>query len=584
MTRLEKLEQNIKTLQRDLKCCKREEVICLNTATPAFAPEDILNPTTDEVQAWVEANLTTCQQNGGTHISYFLPAYNEDTEINLEVTVDPLAETIITSFIVNGDELIVDPITVIDSDPLFVYTDELSLLFAAWLLLHPEVEATFDDTDLVNGNITITDIFSDLIITIGYTYDGDPLETTDTVLMTEAVGTCEDPLFVWVLSQDGNITRIEYNQINYIDSFANFPAIGIEEVLYVDLSTGDIYIWDGIAYSTAPAAPFVLTNGSGTTANGTAVDLGGLMTVGANIDGDATYPFTITNVINLLLGVGSNARIYMDSNDNTIKIGDPDNNVNGNVLNIDDANNLVYYRNFLDTAFFGINTAAPTVALHSVGDFNIGNGTTSLLSSSGITIIGDANGAGNATQLLINDSVPIIELKCGNSGLSIDHTAGTTRIGGYNGGNDTSITVDDINLNTIITRAVQFVNYGAGALTTDGSGNITAVSDERLKDIQGDYEAGLKEILNINPIIYKWTPESKLDQRLEYAGFSAQNVKENLPLSTDENSEGYLSLQDRAITCALVNSVRTLNTKIEDLQELCNKQQEQIEQLLKLIK
>ena len=199
MTRLEKLEQNIKTLQRDLKCCKREEVICLNTATPAFTPVDPFNPTTDEVQAWVEANLTTCQQNGGTHISYFLPAYNEDTEINLEVTVDPLAETIITSFIVNGDELIVDPITVIDSDPLFVYTDELLLLFAAWLLLHPEVEATFDDTDLVNGNITITDIFSDLTITIGYTYDGDPLETTDTVLMTEAVGTCEDPLFVWVL-------------------------------------------------------------------------------------------------------------------------------------------------------------------------------------------------------------------------------------------------------------------------------------------------------------------------------------------------------------------------------------------------
>jgi len=254
MTRLEKLEQNIKTLQRDLKCCKREEVICLNTATPAFAPEDLLNPTTDEVQAWVEANLTTCQQNGGTHISYFLPAYNEDTEINLEVTVDPLAETIITSFIVNGDELIVDPITVIDFALTYVYTDELAVLFAAWLLLHPEVEATFDDTDLVNGNITITDIFSDLTVTIGYTYDGDPLETTDTVLMTEAVGTCEDPLFVWVLSQDGNITRVEYNQINYIDSFANFPAIGIEEVLYVDLSTGDIYIWDGIAYVTADSS------------------------------------------------------------------------------------------------------------------------------------------------------------------------------------------------------------------------------------------------------------------------------------------------------------------------------------------
>lgn len=88
---------------------------------------------------------------------------------------------------------------------------------------------------------------------------------------------------------------------------------------------------------------------------------------------------------------------------------------------------------------------------------------------------------------------------------------------------------------------------------------------------------GLQEILNINPIIYKWTPESKLDQKYEYAGFSAQNVKENLPLSTGENSEGFLSLQDRVITAALVNSVK-------ELKELCDKQQEQIEQLLKLIK
>jgi len=530
MTRLEKLEQNIKTLQRDLKCCKREEVICLNTATPAFAPEDILNPTTDEVQAWVEANLTTCQQNGGTHISYFQPAYNEDTEINLEVTVDPLAETIITSFIVNGDELIVDPITVIDSDPLFVYTDELAVLFAAWLLLHPEVEATFDDTDLVNGNITITDIFSDLIVTIGYTYDGDPLETTDTVLMTEAVGTCEDPLFVWVLSQDGNITRVEYNQINYIDSFANFPAIGIEEVLYVDLSTGDIYIWDGIAYVTADAPAFTLTDGNGTTANGTAVDLGGTVVNGINVDlstNDRRFGIEGTGV-GLLIGLSS---------EGTSKLGDYQDLVNGNVLVVDDINNLTYYDNTAHTAFFGINTAAPTVALHSVGDFNIGTPGSKLLGASGITTIGDALGEVNGTRLVIDD---------------------TTQI-------------------TDINNGVQFSSYGAGGLTTDGSGNITAVSDERLKDIQGNYEAGLKEILNINPIIYKWTPESKLDQKFEYAGFSAQNVKENLPLSTGENKEGFLSLQDRAITAALVNSVKSLK-------EICDKQQEQIEQLLKVIK
>ena len=42
-------------------------------------------------------------------------------------------------------------------------------------------------------------------------------------------------------------------------------------------------------------------------------------------------------------------------------------------------------------------------------------------------------------------------------------------------------------------------SYGAGALTTDASGNITAVSDERLKDIQGKFNRGLAEILTLEP-------------------------------------------------------------------------------------
>lgn len=119
--------------------------------------------------------------------------------------------------------------------------------------------------------------------------------------------------------------------------------------------------------------------------------------------------------------------------------------------------------------------------------------------------------------------------------------------------------------------AVRFNNYGAGTLVTDSAGNITASSDERLKDIQGQYSAGLQEILKINPIIYKWNEESKLETKDRYAGFSAQNVREALGgLSVGKTSDGHLTLQERAITAALVNAVKELQEQIKQLQEKLN--------------
>lgn len=75
------------------------------------------------------------------------------------------------------------------------------------------------------------------------------------------------------------------------------------------------------------------------------------------------------------------------------------------------------------------------------------------------------------------------------------------------------------------TGAIKFNNYGAGTLTTDSSGNITAISDERLKDIQGDFKDSLDQIKLIQPIIYKWKQESGLEAENAYVGFSAQNLR-----------------------------------------------------------
>lgn len=113
------------------------------------------------------------------------------------------------------------------------------------------------------------------------------------------------------------------------------------------------------------------------------------------------------------------------------------------------------------------------------------------------------------------------------------------------------------------TGTVRFSNFGAGTLTTDANGNVTVASDERLKDIQGDFTRGLADLANINPILYKFNATSGLDTLTQYAGFSAQNVQKSIPEAVFENKSGFLSLQDRPIVATLVNAVKEIGHKIE---------------------
>ncbi|MEI6478880.1 MAG: tail fiber domain-containing protein, partial [bacterium] len=117
----------------------------------------------------------------------------------------------------------------------------------------------------------------------------------------------------------------------------------------------------------------------------------------------------------------------------------------------------------------------------------------------------------------------------------------------------------------IISQAglIQIKNYGAGTLTTDASGNVTAASDERLKDLQGSFVKGLDSINGLNPITYKWKSSTGFDTENIYAGFSAQNVQNFIPEAVGVSSDGYLTLQDRPILAALVNAIKETSLKMD---------------------
>jgi len=122
-----------------------------------------------------------------------------------------------------------------------------------------------------------------------------------------------------------------------------------------------------------------------------------------------------------------------------------------------------------------------------------------------------------------------------------------------------------ITVNT--SQAIRFNAYGAGTLTTDGSGNITAVSDERIKSNIRPFSRGLSDVIAINPILHGYTTESGLDQtRDDYAGFSAQQVQTIIPEAVGVNADGMLSFSDRPIIAALVNAVKELSARVAALE------------------
>ncbi|MEI6304859.1 MAG: LamG-like jellyroll fold domain-containing protein [Candidatus Taylorbacteria bacterium] len=101
--------------------------------------------------------------------------------------------------------------------------------------------------------------------------------------------------------------------------------------------------------------------------------------------------------------------------------------------------------------------------------------------------------------------------------------------------------------------------FTTGTLVSDASGNITVSSDERLKNIQGNFNRGLSDVLTLNPILYKWKDVTGYDTLTTYAGFSAQNVQASIPEAVGVDSSGMLTLSDRPILAALVNSVKELS-------------------------
>lgn len=224
------------------------------------------------------------------------------------------------------------------------------------------------------------------------------------------------------------------------------------------------------------------------------------------------------------------------------------------------------------------------LATHSSYTGGIGFGTTTSLYNDGTGILGltRSDGGGTGGINIYSSSTLKARLTFSGSDAYLDAPTGQliVRTNGYG----TAMTLSS-------TQALRLNAYGAGALTTDSSGNVTATSDERAKNIIGTFTKGLAEVVKLTPKTYTWKPETGLNPTDEVVSLTAQDlIAAGLPeaVSTyrtvaDLNDDGTPKLDadgkpltkridatytvsDRAVIAALVNAIKELNAKVAALE------------------
>ena len=107
-----------------------------------------------------------------------------------------------------------------------------------------------------------------------------------------------------------------------------------------------------------------------------------------------------------------------------------------------------------------------------------------------------------------------------------------------------------------------------GVASKPGGGSWSTFSDIRLKDIHGNYQRGLEDIIQLRPVRFNYKPGNamNLPSTTEYVGFIAQEVQKVFPETITETPGGYLEFDIHAVNVAFVNAIKELNAKVYDLQ------------------
>lgn len=215
--------------------------------------------------------------------------------------------------------------------------------------------------------------------------------------------------------------------------------------------------------------------------------------------------------------------------------------------------------------FLGIGTTAPARKLHvsngvSGGTSNANTGI--LLESSGSVYQHYLAPSASESGMLFGSEVASI-----NGGIIFNNSLATSGIQFRAGGNVNRMTITsagDIGIGTSAPGGQFELSLNEGRKPT--SNTWTIPSDARLKNVDGIYQKGLTEILQLKPIRYhykntdKKSFESEVLEKEAY-GFLAQEVQQIFPEAVGTDADGYLNFDLHPILVAYANAFKELNVK-----------------------
>jgi len=170
----------------------------------------------------------------------------------------------------------------------------------------------------------------------------------------------------------------------------------------------------------------------------------------------------------------------------------------------------------------------------------------------GFRIIRQSTGS-NADTYLTNRGTGNVILQSEEAGQVLLNTNSATRVTIASGG---GVTIAGL------------AGTGSRAVNASAAGLLSAASDASLKEeVAGAHIAGLAEILQIHPKMYRWKDD--IANRGENAsvelGFIANDVAPIIPSAAPLGNDGLYGFYDRSITAALVKAVQELKSENDSL-------------------
>jgi hypothetical protein len=125
----------------------------------------------------------------------------------------------------------------------------------------------------------------------------------------------------------------------------------------------------------------------------------------------------------------------------------------------------------------------------------------------------------------------------------------------------------------------------SGNASKTGGGSWVVFSDRRLKDLHGNYNKGLSEIIALQPVAFNYKVDNPLDlpSDNEEVGLIAQAVQEIFPEAISESRSGYLDFNMHYINVAFINAIKELKAANDDLQVKVNELESRLAEIEKML-